>query len=132
MGIGSLFVLSLGLSVLVEVVRMLNGWERRESRQGGRQAEPCRLGRPSALWRLHADKRRQRCWGRGLSPAGQVLIFGSSRSIWVSRRAERRAEGAPSGLDYEIRKQVTRSCLTVCWLFASALGITSLTQRFDW
>jgi hypothetical protein len=90
MGIGSLFCLSRGLSVLVEVVRMLNGWERRESRQGGRQAEPCRLGRPSSLWRLHAAKRRQRCWGRGLSPAGQVSISGSSRSVWV-----RSLSGAP-------------------------------------
>jgi hypothetical protein len=33
MGIGSLFGLSRGLSVLVEVVRMLNGWERRESQR---------------------------------------------------------------------------------------------------
>jgi len=95
MGIGSLFCLSLGLSVLVEVVKMLNGWERRESQRGGRQTKPRWLGCPSALWRLHADKRRQRCWGRGFSPAGQVSIVGSSRSVWVSRRAYRRAEGAP-------------------------------------
>jgi hypothetical protein len=33
MGIGSLSCLSRGLSVLVEVVRMLNGWERRESQR---------------------------------------------------------------------------------------------------
>jgi hypothetical protein len=33
MGIGSLFGLNRGLSVLVEVVRMLNGWERRESQR---------------------------------------------------------------------------------------------------
>jgi hypothetical protein len=44
MGIGSLSCLSRGLSLLVEVVRMLNGWERRESRRAGRQAEARRLG----------------------------------------------------------------------------------------
>jgi hypothetical protein len=91
-GIGSLFVLSRGLSLLAEVVRMLNGWERRESQRGGRQTKPRWLGCPSALWRLHADKRRQWCWGRVLSPAGQVSVSVSSRSVWVSRLAERRAE----------------------------------------
>jgi hypothetical protein len=88
MGICSFFGLSHGLSLLVEVVRML---------LMGKKGKPAErwLGCPSALWRLHADKRRQRCWGRGLSPAGQVSIGGSSRSVWVSRRAYRRAEGAP-------------------------------------
>jgi hypothetical protein len=90
MGIGSLFCLSLGLSLLVEVVKM-NGWERRESRQGGRQAEPCRLGLPSALRPL----------GRSAgSGAGGCWVFTSvtffdcrvKRSVWVSRLAERRAE----------------------------------------
>jgi hypothetical protein len=90
MGIGSLFCLSRGLSVLVEVVKM-NGWERRESRQGGRQAEPCRLGLPSALRPL----------GRSAgSGAGGCWVFTSvtffdcrvKRSVWVSRLAERRAE----------------------------------------
>jgi hypothetical protein len=85
MGICSFFGLSHGLSLLVEVVRML---------LMGKKGKPAErwLGCPSALWRLHADKRRQRCWGRGLSPAGQVSIGGSSRSVWVSRRAYRRAE----------------------------------------
>jgi hypothetical protein len=58
MGIGSLFVLSLGLSVLVEVVRML---------LMGKKGKPAErwLGRPSSPWRLDGDWRRQRCWGRG-------------------------------------------------------------------
>ena len=91
-GIGSLFGLSLGLSVLVEVVRMLNGWERRESQR--RVSLDCFAGwvplrRSCPTLRA---KRRQRCGGRGLSPAGQVSIVGSSRSVWVSRRAYRRAE----------------------------------------
>jgi hypothetical protein len=91
MVIRSLFGLS-RLSVLVEVVRMLNGWERRESRQGGRQAEPCRLG----------SLRRS---GGSMPPsdgsgAGGCWVFTSvtlfdcrvKRSVWVSRRAYRRAE----------------------------------------
>jgi hypothetical protein len=49
MGIGSLFVLSLGLSVLVEVVRMLNGWERRESQ---RNAGRVPFGALAPQWRL--------------------------------------------------------------------------------
>jgi hypothetical protein len=52
MGICSFFGLSRGLSLLAEVVRMLNGWERRESQRGGRQTKPRWLGCPSALWRL--------------------------------------------------------------------------------
>jgi hypothetical protein len=56
MGIGSLFGLSRGLSVLVEFVRMLNVGKK------GKPAERW-LGSPSSLWRLHAAKRRQRCWG---------------------------------------------------------------------
>ena len=95
MGIGSLSYLSLGLSVLVEVVKMLNGV--------GKKGKPAKgvvrllrwLGSPSSLWLLDGAKRRRRCWGRGLSPVGQVSIVGSSRSFWVSRRAYRRAEGAP-------------------------------------
>jgi hypothetical protein len=91
MGIGSLFCLSRGLSLLVEVVKILNGWERRESRQGGRRAEPCRQGLPSALRPL----------GRSAgSGAGGCWVFTSvtffdcrvKRSVWVSRLAERRAE----------------------------------------
>jgi hypothetical protein len=65
MGIGSLFVLSLGLSVLVEVVRMLNGWERRESRQGGLQAEPCRQGalrRSGGSTPTSAGSGAEGCW----------------------------------------------------------------------
>jgi hypothetical protein len=49
MGIGSLFGLSRGLSVLVEVVKMLNGWERRESRRRLSLRLLRRLGCPSAL-----------------------------------------------------------------------------------
>jgi hypothetical protein len=63
MGIGSLFGLSLGLSVLVEVVRMLNGWEGRESLRRVSLRLLRRLGCPSALW-PEGTERRQRCWGR--------------------------------------------------------------------
>ena len=90
MGIGSLFYLSLGLSVLVEVVKMLNGV--------GKKGKPAKgvvrllrwLGSPSSLWLLDGAKRRRQCWGRGLSPAGQVSISGSNRSVWV-----RSLSGAP-------------------------------------
>jgi len=90
MGIGSLFYLSLGLSVLVEVVKMLNGVGKKGKPTSQPLGRGSSAGFPSSLWRLHAAKRRRRCWGRGLSPAGQVSISGSSRSVWV-----RSLSGAP-------------------------------------
>jgi hypothetical protein len=114
MGIGSLFVLSLGLSVLVEVVRMLNvGKKGKPARRSpdqaslaglpfGALAAPCRQATAAVLWSL---------W---VSTALHGSISVSSRSVWVSRRAEGAPKARQSGLDYEIRKQVTRSCLTVC------------------
>jgi hypothetical protein len=91
MGIGSLFCLSRGLSVLVEVVKM-NGWERRESRQGGRQAEPCRQGalrRSVGSTPTSAGSGAGGCW-----VFTSVTFFDCrvKRSVWVSRLAERRAE----------------------------------------
>jgi hypothetical protein len=61
MGIGSLFVLSLGLSVLVEVVRMLNVGKK--GKPAGRSLEQAPLaGSPFGASALRT-KRRQRCWG---------------------------------------------------------------------
>jgi hypothetical protein len=59
MGIGSLFVLSLGLSVLVEVVRMLNVGKKGKPTKGAAQAASS-AGFPSALWLLDGAKLRQR------------------------------------------------------------------------
>jgi hypothetical protein len=101
-GIGSLFVLSRGLSLLAEVVRMLNGWERRESQR--RVSLDCFAGwvplrRSCPTLRA---KRRQRCWGRVLSPAGQVSVSVSSRSVGSLGAPKGAPKARQSGLDYVI------------------------------
>jgi hypothetical protein len=95
MGIGSLFGLSLGLSVLVEVVRMLNVG-RKGKRAKGVARLLCPLGCPSALW-PEGTERRQRCCGAlGFRQrcksrlACQVGRFGFAHS----RRARK---GSPKG-----------------------------------
>jgi len=81
MGICSLFGLSRGLSLSAEVVRMLNGWERRESQR--RVSSDCFAGWVPFGASALRTKRRRRCWGRGFrqrymaQSAGQVGLFGS-------------------------------------------------------
>jgi hypothetical protein len=82
MVVGSLFCLSLGLSVLVEVVRMLNlGKKGKPAKGAARAASPAGLPFGASALRT---KRRQRCWGLlgfhqrdMVRLSGQVGRFGS-------------------------------------------------------
>jgi hypothetical protein len=102
MGIGSLFVLSLGLSVLVEVVRMLNVGKKGKptGRPSGRAlsagspfgalAAPCRQATAAVLWSLWVSTAYM------AQSACQVGRFGSLGAPKARRKARQ------SGLDYAI------------------------------
>jgi hypothetical protein len=114
MVIGSLFCLSRGLSPLVEGVRMFDGKEGKADRAAVRQSPVGRV----PLRRSGGSTPTSAGSGAGVvgfSPEWHVSIVGSSRLVWVSRRAYRRAERrAKVVLTNAILKQVIRSCLTVC------------------
>jgi hypothetical protein len=113
MGICSLFGLSRGLSVSSEVVRML--LMGKKGKPAGRSLEQAPLaGSPFGASALRT-KRRQRCWGLlGFHQRDIFRLSGQEVGLGLSARRKARRRRAKSGLDYEIRKQVTRCGLTVC------------------